>query len=147
MNLNFREIKNEDFANCAENLVAAYSGEPWNNMWTKKEALLRIEATMSGFNSRGYVIEENHKIIAMCIGRIDYYFSGMNQFCIDEFHVVPESQNNGIGKKLINSVSNSLKLSGIYKIFLITGGGLAANFYTKNGFIKTNEGIMMELEL
>ena len=145
--MEFRKIQNEDYNNCAKNLVSAYKGPPWYNNWTEKEALLRIEATMSGFNSRGYVIEENDKIIAMCIGRIDYYFSDMNQFCIDEFHVVPEFQNNGIGKNLINSVSNSLKLSGIYKIFLITGGGLAANFYTKNGFIKTNEGIMMELEL
>lgn len=145
--MEFRKIQSEDYNNCAKNLVSAYKGLPWYNNWTEKEALLRIEATMSGFNSRGYVIEENHKIIAMCIGRIDYYFSGMNQFCIDEFHVVPESQNNGIGKKLINSVSNSLKLSGIYKIFLITGGEPAAKFYTKNGFIKTKEGIMMDLEL
>ncbi|MFQ3871072.1 GNAT family N-acetyltransferase [Staphylococcus parequorum] len=145
--MEFRKIQSEDYNNCAKNLVSAYKGPPWYNDWSEKEALLRIEATMSGFNSRGYVIEENHKIIAMCIGRIDYYFSDMSQFCIDEFHVVPEFQNNGIGKNLMNSVSNSLKLSGIYKIFLITGGEPAAKFYTKNGFIKTNEGIMMELEL
>ena len=31
-------------------------------------------------------------------------------------------------------------------MFLITGGELAANFYTKNNFKVTNEGYMMELE-
>ena len=102
---------------------------------------------MSGFNSKGYVIEENNKVIAMCIGRIDYYFSGMNQFCIDEFNVIPEFQKNGVGKKLMNSVSNSLKLDEIYKIFLITGGELAENFYKKNGFMKSEEGSMLELQL
>lgn len=145
--MKFRKIQSEDYTNCAKNLVSAYEGAPWYNKWTEKEALLRIEATMSGFNSKGYVIEENNKIIAMCIGRIDYYFSDMNQFCIDEFHVIPEFQKNGVGKKLINSVSNSLKLDGIYKIFLITGGKLAEKFYKKNGFMKSNEGSMMELEL
>ena len=42
------KIKTEDFSTCANILVEAYKGEPWNNSWTKKEALLRIEATMSG---------------------------------------------------------------------------------------------------
>ena len=139
--MKFRNIQNEDYTVCAKNLVSAYEGAPWYNKWTEKEALLRIEATMSGFNSKGYVIEENNKVIAMCIGRIDYYFSGMNQFCIDEF------QKNGVGKKLMNSVSDSLKLDEIYKIFLITGGELAENFYKKNGFMKSEEGSMLELQL
>ena len=55
MDVNFREITKTDFNKCADGLVAAYNGEPWNNTWTTEEALLRIEATMSGFNSRGYV--------------------------------------------------------------------------------------------
>ena len=48
MHLNVREIKKEDFSTCADILVAAYNGAPWNNSWTEEEALLRIEATMSG---------------------------------------------------------------------------------------------------
>lgn len=145
--MNFREITNEDYNHCAENLVAAYAGSPWNNKWTNEEALLRIQATMSGFNSRGYVIENNDKIIAMCIGRIDYYFSNMNQFCIDEFNVIPSHQGFGIGKQLINSVFNLMKNEEIHRIFLVTGGELAVKFYQKNGFIRTNEGFSMELKL
>ncbi len=147
MPMNFREITNEDYINCAENLVAVYAGSPWHNKWTKEEALLRIEATMSGFNSRGYVIENNDEIIAMCIGRIDYYFNNLHQFCIDEFNVIPSHQGHGIGKELINSVSNLMKNDEVHKIFLITGGELAAKFYKNNGFLKSNEGFMMELEL
>lgn len=131
--MKFRKIKSDDYTNCAKNLVSAYKGAPWYNKWTEEEALLRIE--------------NNNKIIAMCIGRIDYYFSNMNQFCIDEFHVIPEFQQKGVGKNLMNSVSNSLKVDGINKIFLITGGELAEYFYEKTGFMKSNEGSMMELDL
>jgi len=145
--MKFRKIQSDDYTNCAKNLVSAYKGAPWYNKWTEEEALLRIEATLSGFNSKGYVIENNNKIIAMCIGRIDYYFSNMNQFCIDEFHVIPEFQQKGVGKNLMNSVSNSLKVDGINKIFLISGGELAEYFYEKMGFMKSNEGSMMELDL
>ena len=147
LSMKFREITSEDYNNCAENLVAAYAGAPWHNKWTKEEALLRIKATMSGFNSRGYVIENNDKILAMCIGRIDYYFSYMDQFYIDEFNVIPSHQGSGIGKQLINSVSNLMKNNEIHRIFLITGGKSAVKFYKKNGFIESNDGFMMELEL
>ncbi|MFC6402589.1 GNAT family N-acetyltransferase [Mammaliicoccus sciuri] len=144
--MNLRNIKVEDNNQCANNLVAAYAGSPWFNKWTEQEAKLRIEATMSGFNSRGFVIEDEHKIIAMCLGRIDYYFNGFNQFCIDEFNVIPNLQGSGIGKQLMNFVKGELKNENINNMFLITGGELAANFYAKNNFKVTNEGYMMELE-
>ncbi|WP_210618224.1 GNAT family N-acetyltransferase [Mammaliicoccus lentus] len=145
--MNLRNIHAKDYNNCAKNLISAYAGPPWYNKWTEKEALLRIEATMSGFNSRGYVIEVEDEIIAMCLGRIDYYFDGFNQFCIDEFNVIPTYQGSGIGKQLMDFVKGNLKREKINKIFLITGGELAANFYTKNNFEETNDGYIMELGL
>ena len=45
MSLSFREISSSDFSACADVLMAAYEGEPWNNHWTKEEALHRIEST------------------------------------------------------------------------------------------------------
>lgn len=147
MTISFRKIKNEDFSVCATILMAAYNGAPWNNTWTKKDALLRIEATMSGFNSRGYVVEKNNEIIAMCLGRIDYYYNNWSQFCIDEFNVTPALQGAGIGKNLLIFIANVMKDEQINRIFLITGGEQASNFYKKNGFVTSNEGIMMEYDL
>lgn len=71
MSNHFRSIKPEDFPTCARILTKAYSGEPWYNTWPNDDALLRIEAIMSGFSARGYVMEYNQKIVAMCLGRID----------------------------------------------------------------------------
>ncbi len=102
---------------------------------------------MSGFNSRGYVIENEDTIIAMCIGRIDYYFNNFNQFFIDEFNVIPNQQGFGIGKQLMNFIIDEMKQEKINKIFLITGGESASKFYAKNKFEITNDGFMMELDL
>ncbi|WP_239775910.1 GNAT family N-acetyltransferase [Mammaliicoccus sp. K-M42] len=145
--MHFRKIYTEDYNDCAKNLVSAYAGPPWYNKWTDQEALLRIEATMSGFNSRGYVIENEDTIIAMCIGRIDYYFNNFNQFFIDEFNVIPNQQGFGIGKQLMNFIIDEMKQEKINKIFLITGGESASKFYAKNKFEITNDGFMMELDL
>ena len=147
MELRFRSIEIEDYSKCADILMAAYKGDPWNNEWTKEEARLRIEATMSGFNSRGYVIEENNDIIAMCLGRIDYYYGNWSQYCIDEFNVDPNHQGRGVVKELLRLMTNTLKKEEINSIFLITGGKQAATFYEKNGFIKSNGGTMMAYDL
>lgn len=147
MGLNFRKINKNDFPTCAEILVAAYSGAPWHNNWTIGDAQLRIEATMSGFNSRGYIIEKDNKVIAMCLGRIDYYYNNWSQFCIDEFNVIPNLQGQGIGKKLLQFTSDELREDGINRVFLITGGKQASEFYKKNKFKNSNDGIMMAYEL
>lgn len=139
----FREIQKEDYTSCADSLIAAYANEPWNNPWTLEEALLRIEATMSGFNARGYVIEYEGHIIAMCLGRIDYYFQNWRQFCIDEFNVTPHYQRQGIGRQLFAFAATQLKKEAIQQLFLLTGGAQAVTFYEKNGFLTSNEGTMM----
>ena len=147
MGLTFRKINADDFPLCADILVSAYKGAPWYNAWTKEEAQLRIEATMSGFNARGYVAEKNNKIIAMCLGRIDYYYDNWSQFCVDEFNVDASMKGQGIGKQLLEFTSENLKRDGVNRLFLITGGTEASVFYEKNGFVKTDEGIMMEFGL
>jgi len=147
MDVNYRKITKTDYNKCADVLVAAYSGDPWYNTWTPEEALLRIEATMSGFNAKGYVVELDGEIIGMCLGRIDYYYSNWSQFIVDEFNVLPNFQGKGVGAKLLDFVSNLLKQDKIERMFLITGGSMAAKFYEKNGFDKSDDGTMMTMEL
>ena len=147
MNATYRKITTTDFNECANVLVRAYQGEPWNNTWTKEEALLRIEATMSGFNARGFVVEINGDIVAMCLGRIDYYYDGYKQFVVDEFNVCPHFQGKGIGSDFMEYVSKVMKKDEIYQLFLITGGTTSAKFYGKNGFERSVGDYMMYKEL
>jgi len=147
MSNQFRSIKPEDFPTCARILTKAYSGEPWHNTWSHDDALLRIEAIMSGFSARGYVMEHNQEIVAMCLGRIDYYYNNWRQFCIDEFNVLPDYQGKQIGSKMLTYVTDTMKQQNINRMFLITGGAEAAHFYENNGFEVSNEGTMMEFVL
>ena len=147
MSNQFRSIKPEDFPTCARILTKAYSGEPWHNTWSHDDALLRIEAIMSGFSARGYVMEHNQEIVAMCLGRIDYYYNNWRQFCIDEFNVMPDHQGKQIGSKMLTYVTDTMKQQNINRMFLITGGAEAAHFYENNGFEVSNEGTMMEFVL
>ena len=147
MSLSFREISSSDFSDCADILMAAYEGEPWNNHWTKEEALLRIESTMSGFNARGYVAVKHDEIVAMCLGRIDYYYNNWSQYCMDEFNVKPTLQGLGIGRSLLKYVSQTMKNNQVARLFLLTGGKQAANFYQQCGFSQTLEGSMMAYDL
>ena len=84
---------------------------------------------MSGFNSRGYVVEKNNEMIAMCLGRIDYYYNNLNPFCIDEFNVTPALQGVGICKNSLIFITNVMKDEQINSCFLITGGEQASTFY------------------
>ena len=83
----------------------------------------------------------------MCLGRIDYYYDNWSQFCVDEFNVDYSKQGQGIGKQLLEFASENLKRDGINRLFLITGGTEASVFYEQNGFVKTDEGVMMEFGL
>jgi len=147
MDVNYREITKKDYGKCAKVLVSAYAGEPWKNVWTTEEALLRVEATMSGVNARGFVAVADGEIIAQCLGRIDYYNENWKQFCVDECSILADFQGKGIGTILMNFVSESLKQEEIDRIWLLTGGEMAVKFYEKNGFKVSNEGTMMTLEL
>ena len=147
MALTFRKITKLDYGRCAEIIVSAYKEEPWFNKWTMEEASLRVEATMSGFNARGFVAEVDGKVIAQCLGRIDYYNENWKQYVIDEFSIIASVQGQGIGTKFMNFVSTSLKEEQIDRVWLMTGAQMAANFYQKNGFEVSDEGIKMTLEL
>lgn len=147
MQVTYKTFKPENKSACADVLIAAYAEEPWNNTWTKKEATLRIETTMSGTNARGVLAVLDDQIIAMCLGRIDYYFSGWSQFCIDEFNVEPNHQSKGIGKQLLKHMKEELRKEGINQLFLITGGTQAASFYEQQGFVTSVEGVMMTCAL
>ena len=147
MNIHFREITKTDYHNCADIIVDAYKGEPWYNEWTHDEALLRVEATMSGMNARGYIIEVEGAIIAQCLGRVDYYNDNWKQFCIDEFSMLSKFHGKGIGSKFISFVTDVMKQEEMNGLFLMTGGRWAVEFYEKNGFEKSSSQTMMTLEL
>ena len=134
INMQIREIKETDFESGAKGLMAAFKEVPWNENWTFEEAFLRIDELMASRMSRGYVIEEDDKVIGMCIGRLMTY-TGFRELWVDEFSIHPEHQSQGLGRKLLDYAKQEVAKEGITNLCLTTIKGYpAVEFYQKNGF-------------
>ena len=54
MTLIFRKMDAADFPACAQELIAAFAGEPWCESWTHDQALSRIDEIMFCQGQPGY---------------------------------------------------------------------------------------------
>ena len=142
MSLCFRKMTPADFPACAEELMAAFLGEPWNERWTFDQALTRIDEIMSARVSRGIACMDGKQCVSMLCGRIMTY-QQQKLFYIDEFSVHPAYQRLGIGSQMLSFLREELKKEPqpISHISLITERGFpSVSFYEKNGFVElTNE--------
>ena len=142
MSLFFRRMTSADFPACADELMAAFRAEPWNEAWTHNQALIRIDEIMSSRISRGIVCMDGDRCISMLCGRIMTY-QDQKLFYIDEFSVHPDYQRQGIGSRMLTFLRQELKKEPhpISHMSLITERGFpSVVFYEKNGFVElTNE--------
>lgn len=68
--MEFRKIEKRDYENCGKILVDAFKAAPWNESWTLKQAMTRIDEIMSSEVSRGFVLVDGDVIVSMVLGRI-----------------------------------------------------------------------------
>ncbi|MCL2610710.1 MAG: GNAT family N-acetyltransferase [Defluviitaleaceae bacterium] len=146
MKLVYRKIGTDDFLECANSLVETFKEEPWNENWTEKMAFERIDEIMSARVSRGYVVCDGEKVVAMLLGRVMTYLEAKELF-VDEFSVNPKYQGHGIGSKLLAFVRDELKKENIHCMVLNTEKGYpAVKFYEKNDF-KQKESIIFMVDI
>lgn len=142
MPLTFRSMIPDDFPACAQELIAAFREEPWNEVWTYDQAYTRIDEIMSAKVSRGFVCMDGDQCISMLCGRIMTY-QDQKLFYIDEFSVHPAYQRQGVGSRMLAFLREELRREPqpISHISLITERGFpSVPFYEKNGFVElTNE--------
>lgn len=122
----------------AESFVSVFNNEPWNDSWTKEQALERLSDIFNTPKFDGAVEMKDGKIVAVIMGKGERYYDGIH-FQVLEFWVDKDMQRNGIGGKLLDDFRERLKLKGIYKFYLITmRGDSTEGFYIKHGY-KINE--------
>lgn len=142
MPLTFRAMTPADFPACTIELIAAFSGPPWNEVWTHDQAYARIDGVMSGRVSRGWVCMDGDVCVSMLAGRLMIY-QDQTLFYIDEFSVHPDYQRQGLGSRMLAFLREELKKepTPVSHISLITERGFpSVTFYEKNGFVElTNE--------
>ena len=81
-----------------------------------------------------YVVEENHRLVAMGALRIH----GSREAEIKRMRVDPSSQRQGVGQLVIDALIRHARHAQIHRIFLDAGEQLVAarRFYEKNGFVE-----------
>lgn len=131
--MKIRVIKRNDIEKCAQLYAEVFSSEPWHENWSPS---LAYERLMHFYDSKGFVgvLAEEKEIFSFALGNIEPFYSGAF-FYLREMCTKPNAQNQGIGKKTIKSLEDTLASMEVKNIYLITERSIpAANFYTACGF-------------
>ena len=130
----YKELTTENIREIAEIYVDAFNSEPWNDEWTIESASKRISQMINCEGFDGLVAYEDEKLIGMILGNHEYYYDAMI-FQIKEFCVDVKVKGTGIGAKLLDEFTTTLKTKGIDRIILITSRTDGTEgFYKKHGF-------------
>ena len=138
-----RRYEPRDLAACAAVFCSAFSAEPWHENWTESLAQTRISELTGTQFSRGFVYEENGRILALAAGRVCTYLYG-REYVIDEFCIAPEMQGRGAGSAVLRQIAAEMRAEGCVSIVLQTTKGYPSEkFYLKNGFQHSENMITM----
>lgn len=137
MPLTFRPMLPADYPACARELIAAFAGAPWNEVWTQEQAFDRIDEIMSARVSRGIVCMDGDECVSMLSGRIMTY-QDKKMFYIDEFSVHPDWQRQGVGSRMLAFLRETLQKEPqpINHMALVTTRDFpSVRFYERSGFV------------
>ena len=103
------------------------------------DAELYVSELINNKNSLSFGLFENNNMIGMALGHIKHWYEG-TEYWIDEFGVLPEKQQCGIGTEFLTGIEKALEGKGIIYIALLTERTVPAYyFYKRNGFDEKKE--------
>ncbi|MCJ8005943.1 GNAT family N-acetyltransferase [Lederbergia wuyishanensis] len=139
-----KEITLEELESCAKLYTYVFNQAPWFDQWTLQSANERLIDILNHLQFWGVgIYDHNHQLLGFLMGYSETWWDGKH-FQVVEMCVKTEEQGKGIGSNLIHSLEDHCKENGIKRIYLLTGsGGLAEEFYIKNGFYVNPRMIMM----
>ncbi len=131
----FRKIGTPEFPQIKELFTSVFTRDPWNDDWSDERQLnLYLMDLIAQSNSLTYGLYDEGALIGLAMGRIKHWYSG-TEYCIDEFCVRTDRQQNGIGTYFLGEIQNHTRELGLVHIYLQTESDVPAYaFYQKNGF-------------
>ena len=124
----------------------AFSGEPWNDPWKLEDAVIHVRELLESKQSYGLEYVLDGKVVGFILGTSMLFHYGRT-FEINDLAVDPEYQRRGIAKELLEKCLADIKAQGMAGVHLITAAeGVLPEFYTKYGFKKETEVILMGAE-
>lgn len=144
---NIRPITMEHIQRYGDIYAKAFSGEPWNDPWKPKDAVIHVRELLESKQSYGLEYVLDGKAVGFILGTSMLFHYG-RIFEINDLAVDPDYQRRGIAKELLEKCLADMKAQGIVGVHLITAGeGALPAFYAKYGFKKETEVILMGAEL
>ena len=125
--------------------AAAFSGEPWNDNWSVKDATIHVGELLESKQHYGLECIVDGEVTGFILGTSMLFHYGRT-FEINDLAVAPQHQHNGIASRLLRQCLDDLKAQGIVGFHLITAreGGLPS-FYESFGFKKEEKVMLMGL--
>lgn len=141
-----QELKKEDLENCANLIIQAYNGRPWNYQWTFSKASLYLNELVASSRFVGFVIYEGEELVGAMFSHVKTWWIN-DQLMIDELFVAAQDQGKGYGQALMNAAKDFAANNNIGSITLMTQKYMPAiSFYEKNGFLKAEQYVLMFIE-
>ena len=144
---NIRPIIMEHIQRYGDIYAKAFSGEPWNDPWKPEDAVIHVRELLDSKQAYGLEYVLDGKVVGFILGTSMLFHYGRT-FEINDLAVDPEYQRRGIAKELLEKCLADIKAQGMVCVHLITAGEVdLPEFYTKYGFKKKTEVILMGAEL
>ena len=142
-----RPMRKEHLERYGAIYAAAFSGEPWNDPWEPKDAMIHVGELLDSRQAYGLEYVIDNEIAGFILGTSMLFHYGRT-FEINDLAVAPEYQRQGIAGRLLTHCLDDMKEQGIVGVHLITAGeGILPRFYEDFGFSRENRVILMGKEM
>ena len=126
--------ESKDISECAKVYRAAYSAEPWKEIYEEKEVENYICAYLNSDTKCCFVAVEQNAIIGVILGLIVPCIDGP-YLRIEDICISPEVQRKGCGSTFMELIAKEAAKRGCDSILLGTQREFPSHwFYLKNGF-------------
>ena len=143
---NIRPITMEHIKRYGDIYAKAFSGEPWNDPWKPEDAVIHVRELLESKQAYGLEYVLDGKVFGFILGTSMLFHYGRT-FDINDLAVDLDYQRRGIAKELLEKCLSDIKAQGMAGVHLITAAeGVLPEFYTKYGFKKETEVILMGAE-
>lgn len=139
--MDIRKLGVENIEMVKEMMLAIFSAEPWNDVWTDEQLQQYVYELICGENSLCFGAYKDGAPVGIALGRIKSWYEG-TEYWIEEFGILPARQERGLGSEFMEAVEKELTAYGIAYIVLLTERNVPAyHFYKKNGFEEKKENV------
>lgn len=126
----------DNIAELAPLYCSVFNSPPWNDGWTEAAAIERLESFAKYPRFHGLALFKDGAPAALVLGWGERWVHGW-VFHIKELCVRTETQNQGIGHRLMLSFEEALSTESFQSVYLQTGENAPArSFYSKLGYEK-----------